>query len=367
MIKHIGSITDFAYCKPKPWDEEDFHKYRHKNSLCALDSNHLIATDTKNLIVFQINPIPKCVLNHDIEKLHISDYKYYNLRIEDICRLQSGIICLIMNMVYGHGFNASIFYLINKKIEGLKKLIVKIISRYNHDDIYEVHVVSDALKQLYDKDERNSAKLYKIQQNSDTGDLFAVSGWRVILIFDEMLTKVKKANIIKLPFDKEPKLRDILLHSGLMYLTDNANKGIHVFDLNFQYIKSFGQDTISNPYTKIFLKSNEIVVINRLERNKHKLLFFNKQGIYENCDTLIECQEPQDAIIFNDSLLVYNVAYDHNQVDVDKEEYCDSCWKDGCGYGNGKPCGSDVGCPYKLQYSYWEESIKSASLHIYKF
>ena len=110
---------------------------------------------------------------------------------------------------------------------------------------------------------------------------------------------------IKLPnmFKKKISLREIKVNADNFYLTDNnfGNKCMHIFDLKFNYIKSFGFDILMNPYSFFFYKNEFIFVI---ERSNQIHIFNINDHKFEKSVTLSNCESAINGIILNNVILI---------------------------------------------------------------
>jgi hypothetical protein len=261
-FKHIYTVSDgnmVKYENRKSYNEFLF-KWLHWSY--QISKELLLITDESRVHLFKLSNKS----DENCQYFKTIDFNK-NTDLKGVCLFKNNNLCLVDG-------GASSLILIDEEFKITKKLDLNITKRW-----------------LYSCEQLNF-KIYITDRHNCT-----------VIIINENFEFEKEVEV-KLPdmFKKMISLREIKIKDEKVFLTDNdyGNQCMHIFDLNFNYIKSFGINILKNPYSFFFYKQEYIFVIER----SNKIHVFDKDLIFKTCKTLSNCDSAINGIILDDKILI---------------------------------------------------------------
>ena len=233
--------------------------------MCEFSENEFLATDRAKIHVFQVEPF---------EHLRSVEIANQEASLKGICKFDSTYYSVVDD-------GNKCAYLMNKNFK------IEKTANFGNQKRW----------------------LYACAMNKKDNSVMVADRENGSLLICNRNFKFEREVPIQLPdvFEKRISLRDIFIHGNEIYFTDNkfGNRCVHLFDLNYNYLKSFGLGQLENPYS-IFLLQNELIVIERIKVNKHFLMAFDAITLeYKNKkDVLDNCHETTNAYISGNNLFI---------------------------------------------------------------
>jgi hypothetical protein len=266
-FKHLYTVSDGSdkkYEERKRYDDFLF-KWLHWSFLLS-DGQTIMVTDENRVHLFKLaeNSSSHCTYSKSIDFEKNSDLKgvcKYSPYNNNLCIVDQGTSSVL---------------LVNENFKVIKKLDFSVEKK----------------RWLY------SCEFYKHQ-------IFVVDRDNsTIIVINSNFEFLKEIEVL-LPviFKKKISLREIIIRDEKIYLTDNdhGNQSMHIYDLNLNYIRSFGLGLLNNPYAFFFYKNDYIFVIER--SNKISIFDINDLRL-KVTKTLANCECAINGIIVNNTIFI---------------------------------------------------------------
>lgn len=267
-FKHLYTVSDGVDLKYEKRTKHEQFMFKWLHWSFRLDENTILTTDANRVHLFKLvtssDPL-SCTFYKSIDFGEDSDLKgvcQYSPYNKKLCLVDQGTSSVL---------------LIDEEFKIVKKLDFKSASKK---------------RWLYSCDQYDF-QIFVLDRTNCS-----------VLVINSNFQFLKEIDI-KLPimFPKKISLREIIVRDDKVYLTDNdhGNRSMHIFDLNFNYIRSFGFGLLHNPYAFLFFKNEYIFV---LQHSNTISIFDVKDFKLKATKTLENCESAINGIIINNTIFI---------------------------------------------------------------